>query len=207
MHYITLLLALLSLVSSVTALVGGPAHSAVLVGGALSPHSWSKSRVGWPPRYAAAVSRASPTMQQHSGGARQRHRMRDKEMERIERQREPTGGFMPKREARRAASAQKLMSSKQAARPRTRGQLAQSTQKTTRPGGVAPRQGPAKWRRTGDSELPVHVVAVEALLEEREEARARRDYAQADGLREELWGLGVSIFDNERTWTVVKRVS
>ena len=187
------LLALVSSMASAAALVGG--------GGAKSARSYRNAM--------RSSTRSYLTMQQHSGGARQRHRMRDKEMERIERQREPTGGVVPKLEARRAASsARKLKSSNSAvSNSRKRARLPGKQSDTPRPAGLASRGWPVEWRRTGDVEVPVDVVAVEALLEEREQARARQDYALADKVREELWRNGISVFDNERTWTVVKRAA
>jgi cysteinyl-tRNA synthetase len=61
-------------------------------------------------------------------------------------------------------------------------------------------QDPVAWAHSGVSE----VARVEALIEERAEARASRDWARADELRDELLNLGVEVEDagSESRWRV-----
>jgi len=43
--------------------------------------------------------------------------------------------------------------------------------------------------------------AIHAMIDEREEARRRKDYARSDAMRDELRSAGVNIDDRLRTWT------
>ena len=150
---------------------------------------------------AAAIS-DSVRMQQHSGGARQRHRMQDRAMERLTQQRCIRGGAKAPTEAaprHPAATSPSSRSIEERSRQRALRPLKQKAVNV----GI---QVSKKWQRTGDRTVQVDVAVVEELLESRMEARARRDYSLADDLREELWREhGVSIFDNELAWTAVKR--
>jgi cysteinyl-tRNA synthetase len=65
-------------------------------------------------------------------------------------------------------------------------------------------QDPETWFRRG--ETGVDEAHVEALLQQRREARAQRDFARADTIRDELTRLGIVIEDNAQgtRWSVVK---
>jgi len=41
---------------------------------------------------------------------------------------------------------------------------------------------------------------IKALIQQREQARANKDFARSDEIREELKGLGVEVFDKEKMW-------
>jgi cysteinyl-tRNA synthetase len=65
-------------------------------------------------------------------------------------------------------------------------------------------QNPETWFRRG--ETGVDEAHVENLLQQRREARAQRDFARADTIRDELTRLGIVIEDNAQgtRWSVVK---
>ena len=46
------------------------------------------------------------------------------------------------------------------------------------------------------------VSKVEELVEERADAKARRDYAAADAIRDQLNAMGISVDDRSREWRV-----
>jgi len=66
------------------------------------------------------------------------------------------------------------------------------------------RQDPQAWFRRGGS--GIDTAHVEALLQQRREARERRDYARADALRDELSALGVVIEDGAQgtRWSIAQ---
>jgi cysteinyl-tRNA synthetase len=63
---------------------------------------------------------------------------------------------------------------------------------------------PGYTRAEGDVGGEVDLEAVTALLNERIEARRKRDYPQADSLRKSLQDIGVYVDDKERTWSTVR---
>ena len=65
-------------------------------------------------------------------------------------------------------------------------------------------QSPKDWFQRGDDE--VDAAKVEALLQERRDARAARDFARADAIRDELSGMGVQIEDGAQgtLWSITK---
>lgn len=65
-------------------------------------------------------------------------------------------------------------------------------------------QAPETWFQRGAENLDT--TAVEALLEERRQARANKDFARADAIREELAGKGISIEDGPQgtRWRVAR---
>ena len=63
----------------------------------------------------------------------------------------------------------------------------------------------ASWLEEAKVDLPADVVAkVEAIIQERTQARANKDWAESDRLRDELAAMGVTIKDSKdgTTWTV-----
>jgi cysteinyl-tRNA synthetase len=65
---------------------------------------------------------------------------------------------------------------------------------------------PEAWFREGNPGETVDAAAVEALLEERRAARASKDFARSDAIRDQLKELGVTIEDSAQgtRWSVVK---
>ena len=51
-------------------------------------------------------------------------------------------------------------------------------------------------RQAEDAQPPVPVEEIERLIEERQAARRRRDFAAADGIRRQLADRGVLLEDN-----------
>ncbi|MHC1480507.1 cysteine--tRNA ligase [Frateuria aurantia] len=66
-------------------------------------------------------------------------------------------------------------------------------------------QEPEAWFRQG-SQQAVDEARIEALLAERREARAARNFARADAIRDELAALGIAIEDGaqQTRWSVIK---
>ena len=58
------------------------------------------------------------------------------------------------------------------------------------------------YRRDDNGLVVVDEVRVYALLGQRLQAKAARDYAAADRAREELRAMGVDVFDSSRIWRV-----
>ncbi|QDE40297.1 cysteine--tRNA ligase [Luteibacter pinisoli] len=67
-------------------------------------------------------------------------------------------------------------------------------------------QDPEAWFRQGNPGEEVDAAMVEALLEERRAARAGKDFARSDAIRDQLKALGVTIEDSAQgtRWSVVK---
>jgi cysteinyl-tRNA synthetase len=67
-------------------------------------------------------------------------------------------------------------------------------------------QDPEAWFRQGNPGDPVDAAAIEALLEERRAARAAKDFARSDAIRDQLKELGIAIEDSAQgtRWSVVK---
>jgi cysteinyl-tRNA synthetase len=65
---------------------------------------------------------------------------------------------------------------------------------------------PEAWFRQGNPGDAVDEAAVEALLEERRAARAAKDFARSDAIRDQLKALGIAIEDSAQgtRWSVVK---
>jgi transposase len=59
----------------------------------------------------------------------------------------------------------------------------------------------APYTRRGGGEVE-DVAKVEELVEERADAKARRDYAAADAIRDQLNAMGISVDDRSREWRV-----
>ena len=59
----------------------------------------------------------------------------------------------------------------------------------------------APYTRRGGGEVE-DVSKVEELVEERADAKARRDYAAADAIRDKLNAMGISVDDRSREWRV-----
>jgi len=59
----------------------------------------------------------------------------------------------------------------------------------------------APYTRRGGGEVE-DVGKVEELVEERADAKARRDYAAADAIRDQLNAMGISVDDRSREWRV-----
>ena len=59
----------------------------------------------------------------------------------------------------------------------------------------------APYTRRGGGEVE-DVSKVEELVEERADAKARRDYAAADAIRDQLNAMGISVDDRSREWRV-----
>ncbi len=57
-------------------------------------------------------------------------------------------------------------------------------------------QAPADWLTQGDDDLPLPIAEIEALLEQRNHARAQKDFARADQIRDRLQALGIVIEDS-----------
>ena len=57
------------------------------------------------------------------------------------------------------------------------------------------------YTRRGGGEVE-DVSKVEELVEERADAKARRDYAAADAIRDQLNAMGISVDDRSREWRV-----
>jgi cysteinyl-tRNA synthetase len=56
--------------------------------------------------------------------------------------------------------------------------------------------GVVSLRREEDAQPPVPVEEIDRLIEERKAARARRDFAAADGIRNALAERGILLEDN-----------
>ena len=56
-----------------------------------------------------------------------------------------------------------------------------------------------------DGSAPVDERAVDELIVLRMRARSMREYARADQLRDQLRGMGVEVYDDERMWRVENR--
>ncbi|TCV97160.1 cysteinyl-tRNA synthetase [Luteibacter rhizovicinus] len=67
-------------------------------------------------------------------------------------------------------------------------------------------QEPETWFKQGNDGEAVDATAIDALLEERQAARAARDFARSDAIRDELKALGIAIEDGAQgtRWSVVK---
>jgi len=67
-------------------------------------------------------------------------------------------------------------------------------------------QDPEAWFRQGNPGDAVDAAAIEALLEERRAARAAKDFARSDAIRDQLKELGIAIEDSAQgtRWSVVK---
>jgi cysteinyl-tRNA synthetase len=67
-------------------------------------------------------------------------------------------------------------------------------------------QDPEAWFRQGNPGEAVDAGAIEALLEERRAARAAKDFARSDAIRDQLKELGIAIEDSAQgtRWSVVK---
>ena len=125
------------------------------------------------------------TMQQHSGGARQRHRMINTAAQRVDKQRNidaPSGNKFarpPPVAAGRASKASKAVSA--------------STSE-------AVETSENSWHRDGDVDVNFDEARVKMILNLRAAAKAAGDYDKADELRDVLTGMGIDVFDNERVW-------
>lgn len=66
-------------------------------------------------------------------------------------------------------------------------------------------QDPEDWFKQGQADA-VDETRIEALLTERREARANRDFARADAIRDELTTMGIAIEDGaqQTRWSVIK---
>ncbi|UPG93250.1 cysteine--tRNA ligase [Luteibacter aegosomatissinici] len=67
-------------------------------------------------------------------------------------------------------------------------------------------QDPEAWFQQGNPGDAIDAAMVEALLEERRAARAAKDFARSDAIRDQLKALGVAIEDGAQgtRWSVVK---
>ncbi|MDQ0011075.1 cysteinyl-tRNA synthetase [Luteibacter jiangsuensis] len=67
-------------------------------------------------------------------------------------------------------------------------------------------QEPEDWFRKGNPGEAVDAAAIEALLEERRAARAAKDFARSDAIRDQLKAWGIAIEDGAQgtRWSVVK---
>jgi cysteinyl-tRNA synthetase len=67
-------------------------------------------------------------------------------------------------------------------------------------------QEPEAWFRQGNAGETIDAAAIEALLEERRAARAAKDFARSDAIRDQLKSLGIAIEDGAQgtRWSVVK---
>ena len=67
-------------------------------------------------------------------------------------------------------------------------------------------QDPEAWFKNAATDQSVDIARVEALITQRNAARAERDYARADAVRAELAALGIAIEDgpNGTRWKVAK---
>ncbi|MGE7139041.1 cysteine--tRNA ligase [Luteibacter sp. NPDC031894] len=67
-------------------------------------------------------------------------------------------------------------------------------------------QDPEAWFRQGNAGEAIDAEAIEALLEERRAARAAKDFARSDAIRDELKERGIAIEDSAQgtRWSVVK---
>ncbi|NID15275.1 cysteine--tRNA ligase [Luteibacter yeojuensis] len=67
-------------------------------------------------------------------------------------------------------------------------------------------QDPEAWFRQGNAGETIDADAIEALLEERRAARAAKDFARSDAIRDQLKELGIAIEDSAQgtRWSVVK---
>ena len=57
---------------------------------------------------------------------------------------------------------------------------------------------PQDWFKGGSRELPMPVEEIEKLIQERQEARKRRDWSRADAIREELKAKGIVLEDTPK---------
>jgi len=67
-------------------------------------------------------------------------------------------------------------------------------------------QDPDAWFQGGAAESGVDAAKVEALIEERQQAKLNKDYARADAIRQELKAMGVVLEDSKQgtTWRIEK---
>lgn len=67
-------------------------------------------------------------------------------------------------------------------------------------------EDPEAWFRQGGDGESVDAAAIEAKLEERRAARAAKDFARSDAIRDELKAMGIAIEDGAQgtRWSVVK---
>jgi cysteinyl-tRNA synthetase len=67
-------------------------------------------------------------------------------------------------------------------------------------------QDPEAWFRQGNPNGTIDAAAIEALLDERRAARAAKDFARSDAIRDQLKDLGIAIEDSAQgtRWSVVK---
>ncbi|MDN5925376.1 MAG: cysteine--tRNA ligase, partial [Xanthomonadales bacterium] len=65
---------------------------------------------------------------------------------------------------------------------------------------------PEAWFKAGHSESP-DANRIEALLAQRQQARAARDFAAADAIRQQLTDIGIEIEDGAQgtRWQTIKR--
>ena len=70
---------------------------------------------------------------------------------------------------------------------------------------------PEEWRNRKQENSGVDQSAVDALLGRRREARARKDFAESDRIRDELAAMGVAIKDSKdadgkpvTTWEIAR---
>ena len=61
--------------------------------------------------------------------------------------------------------------------------------------------GGSGYERMADDSGEVDASHVEALLQQRQEFRQKKRYDDADAVREELRGMGVSVWDRDRVWS------
>jgi hypothetical protein len=57
------------------------------------------------------------------------------------------------------------------------------------------------YQRDQDDNTQVDVARVQAMVAGRAECRSARDFGGADNLRDELRSMGVTVFDEEKTWS------
>lgn len=63
---------------------------------------------------------------------------------------------------------------------------------------------PDTYTREGDRSAPADVARIEALLAERLQAKRRREFDEADALRDELGAMGVEVFDKRKAWRLAR---
>lgn len=80
------------------------------------------------------------------------------------------------------------------------GDAARAESAKDKKGGRPYQKGKSDYRREDDGSAQVDEAKVTKMLADRLQAKMRKDFASADGIRDGLKAMGVWVNDTERTW-------